>query len=560
MLFLSRRDFMRASAIPLLGAALGTDTTALGAPIPENQRPNIILMLVDDMGFSDIGCYGGEIGTPNLDALAARGVRFTQFHNAARCCPTRASLMTGLYPHQVGLKRNGQSLTRDGVTVAEALKEAGYDTAMVGKWHLSKTLRHPGKKKHQQWVDHQIEYGPFGPPETYPSARGFDHFYGVIWGVINHFDPFSLVEDGEPVKNVPADYYFTDAITDKAVEYIRDFSRSGNPFFLYYAHCAPHWPLHARQEDVAKYAGTYDNGWEQLRKDRYARQLEMGLFDEETASLPPLMDGGDDWSALSAEQRRYQARKMAVHAAMVDRIDQNLGRVLDTLKETGQYDNTLIVFLSDNGASPERVQWGPGYDRTAETRAGEKVLYGYDSPPLEAIGSEKTYLAIGPAWANAANTPFKYWKKESYEGGMNTPCILHWPAGLKAKSGSITPQPAHVMDIMPTCLELAGQPYPAEYNGRALLPLEGRSLGSVIAGGPVTGDEEYYFEHERGRAVRKDGWKLVAPTQAPDQWELYHVAEDLTETHNLVERYPDKARALKKAWQRWAARVGLKQR
>lgn len=553
---LSRRDFMKYSMLPLAGAAFGHRSSA--GESETDSRPNIIVMLADDMGYSDLGCYGGEVQTPNLDALAAGGLRMTQCHNAARCCPTRASLMTGLYAHQVGLGRNGHSLNHNGVTIAEALKPAGYNTAMAGKWHLSETLHHPDKRKHQQWVDHQVEHDRFGPLESYPTRRGFDRFYGVIWGVINHFDPFSLVEDETPVADVPDDYYFTDAITDKAIGYVEDFSKSEAPFFLYYAHCAPHWPLHARQEDIAKYESVYRDGWEKLREKRYARQLEMGLFDKEKAVLPPLMDGGENWESLSEERREFEARKMAVHAAMVDRIDQNLGRLLNTLKETGQYDNTLIIFLADNGASPERVEWGPGYDRPSETRDGEKMLYGYDNPPLDLVGSQKTYVSIGPAWANAANTPFRYWKKESYEGGANTPCIVSWLKGLQCDAGTITTQPAHVMDVMPTCLELARQEHPDSYQGNTLLPLEGKSLAGMLRGEDRKQEEEYYFEHEQGRALRKAGWKLVAPSDNPEQWELYHIENDLTEMRNLAATFPEKVEALQHDWEIWAKRMKIK--
>jgi arylsulfatase len=510
-------------------------------------QPNLLIIMADDMGYSDIGCYGGEIDTPNLDTLAANGLRFTQFHNAARCCPTRASLLTGRYQHTVGLKQNGNSLSRQSATIAEALKEAGYQTAMAGKWHLSETLRHPDADKHQAWVDHHIDHGPFGPPETYPTQRGFDRFYGVIWGVIDYFDPFSLVEDGQPVRDVPDDYYFTDAITDKAIEYIEDFANNDAPFFLYYAHCAPHWPLHAREQDIAKYRDTYRDGWNALRKKRYQRQLDLGLFNADTAPLPELIDNGEHWDALSEERRAYEARKMAVHAAMVDRVDQGVGRVLEALKRTGQFENTLIVFLSDNGASPERPT-RPGYDRTATTRDGEPLLYRGADPPLNIIGSERSYLGIGPAWANAANTPFKFWKMESYEGGANTPCIIHWPAGLSAKSGSITNVPAHVLDLMPTALELVGRPSPER--------LDGRSLASFIRNGTPRGPEAYYFEHANGRAVRKDGWKLVSRTQSPGQWELYDTMNDVTETNDLADQHPDKVDALRRDWQTWADRVG----
>ena len=545
---MNRRQFLKAAALPLLAPAL---QAAAGSP----KRPNILLIMADDMGYSDPGCYGGEIDTPNLDALAAGGLRFTQFHNAARCCPTRASLMTGLYPHQVGLGRNGHSLTQDGVTLAEALKQAGYNTAMAGKWHLSETFLHPDTAQHQRWVDHQLDYGPFGPSESYPTRRGFDDFYGVIWGVINHFDPFSLVENGQPVKELPEDYYFTEAITDKAVGYIENFSQSDTPFFLYYAHCAPHWPLHARPEVIKKYEDRYLAGWETLRRDRYQRQCAAGLFEEANAPLPPLMDQGRKWAALSEAERRIEARKMAVHAAMVDTLDQQLGRVITTLKQTGQYENTLIIFLSDNGASPEIPQ-RPGYDRTAQTRQGETVQYqkAIDDPGI--IGSEKSYTGIGAPWANAVNTPFKYWKKESYEGGMNTPCILHWPAGLTANAGGISRRPAHVIDLMPTCLDLAGAAYPDTYQGKQRLPLEGKSLVPLMRGQDPPNQETYCFEHERGRAIRQGGWKLVAHSKRPNDWELYHLENDLTETRNLAKAYPEKVKQLTEAWTRWADRVG----
>ena len=259
------------------------------------SRPNIIVILADDMGFSDVGSYGGEIRTPNIDRLAAAGLRFTQFYNAARCTPTRASLLTGQYAHKVGLARNGHSLSRNGITIAEALKAVGYNTAMAGKWHLSRTQPLPNKDKHQKWLDHQYDPGiPFAPPETYPISRGFDKYYGVIWGVVDYFDPFSLVEGLEPVKQVPKDYYITDAITRKSINYVRELSRSDKPFFLYVAYTAPHWPLHALPEDIAKYKETYKAGWQALRQSRYERQLKLGLFNKSNAPLAPIMGNCKD--------------------------------------------------------------------------------------------------------------------------------------------------------------------------------------------------------------------------------------------------------------------------
>lgn len=516
-------------------------------------RPNIVVIMLDDMGFSDVGSYGGEIRTPHIDALARGGLRFTQFYNASRCCPTRAALLTGLYPHQVGLQVNGRSLTRDGVTLAEALGAAGYQTAMAGKWHLSKTIVLP--KDHLKWVNHQIDppNQPFGPIDTYPVNRGFERFYGIVWGVVNYFDPFSLVEGDRPVKDVPDDYYITDAITDHAVRYVNEMAKADAPFFLYLAHCAPHWPLHARPEDIARYRDTYTGGWRKLRKDRFARQKKMGLFDPANTPLPALMGGGPDWDELNDAQRAFQAAKMAVHAAMVDRADQGIGKVLDALKKTGRLDNTLIFVLADNGASPE-VPGGPGYDRTGETRDGRKVLYrGFERP-----GAETTYTGIGGYWANAANTPFRYWKKESFEGGSHTPLIVHWPAGLKAKAGSLTAQMGHVMDIMPTCLEAAGAKYPKTFEGHAIKPAEGKSLLPILRGGDRPGHDALYFEHAGGRAVREGDWKLVALPGKP--WELYNIARDRTETTNLAPAHPDRVKALAAKWDQWAARVNVQRR
>jgi arylsulfatase A-like enzyme len=513
--------------------------------------PNIIVIMADDMGFSDAGCFGGEIHTPNLDKLAANGLRFTQFYNCARCCPTRASLMTGQYPHKVGLVENGRDLTRNGITIAEALKQSGYQTAMAGKWHLSRTVPLGDKELHQKWLDHQYDPGqPFARLETYPANRGFDRHYGVIWGVIDHFDPFSLVDGTEAVKTVPDDYYFTDAVTQKSLEYIRQFSQTDKPFFLYVAHCGPHWPLHARPEDIAKYKDTYTAGWVKLRHDRYQRLLKAGLFDKENTPLPPIQDGGRKWGQLSEEEKEFQASKMAVHAAMIDRIDQGIGDIIGALKATGQMENTVIFFLSDNGASPE-VPQQPGYDRSSQTRDGRNIRY----KGIFETGSETTYTGIGPAWASASNTPFRYWKKESYEGGCHTPFIIHWPKGLKVKPGSITQQAGHVMDIMPTCLELAGASYPAQYKGHQLTALDGKSLLPILTGNKRKGHDSIFFEHMGGRAVRISDWKLVALKDEP--WRLYNLAEDRTETYDLAAKHPDRVQMMSAEWEKWAVRVGL---
>src|SRR5699024_6467248 len=389
--------------------------------------------MADDVGFSDAGCYGGEIDTPNIDRLAANGLRFNQFYNAARCCPTRACLMTGQYQHKVNMATNGRTLGRNGITIAEGLKQAGYNTAMVGKWHLSETKPLPDEEKQLAWLNHQYTPDrPFAPIDSYPVNRGFDSHYGIIWGVADYFDPFSLVEGTKAVPNVPDDYYLTAVLSQRAVERVQHFAGQADPFFLYLAYTASHWPLHAREEDIVKYEERYLQGWDQLREERFQRQLALGLFDGDI-DLPEVQDGGADWNSFTEEQKRFMARKMAVHAAMIDCMDRGIGQLLDTLEATGQLENTLIFFMSDNGASPELPkEWGPGYDRPSETREGKKIRY----KNFEKAGSETTYAGIGPAWASASNTPFRYWKAEQYEGGAHTPCIAHWPAGLGVEPGT----------------------------------------------------------------------------------------------------------------------------
>ncbi|MCG8701172.1 MAG: sulfatase-like hydrolase/transferase, partial [Bacteroidales bacterium] len=414
------------------------------------DAPNIVIIMVDDMGYSDAGCYGGEINTPNLDSLADQGLRFTQFYNASRCCPTRASMLTGLYPHQVGLTKNGQSLTTNCVTIAEALKTAGYNTGMTGKWHLSRTQALPNLTDQLEWLANRTDRSEFAPLETYPCNRGFDEHWGIIWGVVNFFDPFSLVHNEERIETVPDDFYITDFITDKSVDLIDTFSKKTEPFFLYVAHAAPHWPLHALPEDIAKYEGKYDYGWDSLRIKRYNRMVSMGLIDP---AKVPIANNESNRNWNSETNKEWEANHMEVHAAMIDRVDQGIGKIIQKLKETGEYDNTIIFFLSDNGASPERSN-KPGFDRPGYTRDSVKIKNkgdGYTAP-----GPETTWAGIGNAWAGASNTPFRYWKKESFHGGNCTPFIVHWPVGLKTTPGHITDYVGHVKDIMPTCMDLAG--------------------------------------------------------------------------------------------------------
>ena len=528
-----------------------------------DDRPNIVIILADDLGYSDVGAYGGEIETPNLDRLAENGLRFTQFYNTSRCVPTRASLLTGLYAHQAGLG----GMTMDGgqpgyqgrldeqtVTMAEVLKEAGYQTGMIGKWHVSTTKRRP-EEEQLAWLAHQADYGPFSPLDQYPTARGFDDYYGNIWGVVDYFDPFSLVNGTEPVKSVPEGYYHTDAISDTAVAYVERYAQRDAPFLLYVAHTAPHWPLQALPEDIAKYEDTYTEGWQAIREARYRRMLELGVFKEGEAPLAPRIEPELTWE--QNPDSVWDARAMAVHAAMVDRLDQGIGRLLDRLEAAGELDNTLILFFSDNGASRERPsEYGPGFDRAGSTRDGREVVFPVDKS-LDALpGPQTVHAGIGRRWANVANTPFRYWKAKVHEGGINTPLIAHWPAGLRTSAGSFTEQPGHVIDLMATALDLAEAAYPETYDSREIAPMDGKSLLPILQGETREGHEYLFWEHFGARAVHHGPWKLVSVGRdAP--WELYNLDEDRTELNDLASEQPERVEAMAAEWDVWAQRTNV---
>jgi arylsulfatase A-like enzyme len=514
-----------------------------------SEKPNIIIIMADDMGYSDIGCYGGEIATPNIDRLAKNGLRMMNFYNNSRCCPTRAALLTGQYAHKVGLAKNGNALTRNSATIAELLKENGYQTAMSGKWHLSDDIQQSNKEAQIKWLNHQ-DYldSNFASLASYPVNRGFQKHYGIIWGVVDYFDPFSLVNGTTPVKEVPKDYYITDAVTQHAVQYIQDFTAKQQPYFLYVAHTAPHWPLHARPEDIAKYKGRYDIGWDSLRKQRYDRMVKMGIVDTKTTPLLEVMGSKGAWNKLSAEERQKQSRKMEVHAAMIDRLDQGVGQILKTLEETKTLNNTLILFLTDNGASPE-IPGEAGYDRPSETRTGQKLLRDKEIT-TDVIGQETSYTGIGSNWANAANTPFRFWKMESFEGGCHTPMIVHWPTGLKTAKGAKSNSLGHVMDILPTLLDASNSKYPASYEGHQLTPLDGQSFLPLLQGKQYNGREQIFFEHENGKSYINNGWKLVMQTGGTE-WELYHLAKDKNENNNLAATQSAKLKEMVDAWTKW---------
>lgn len=504
------------------------------------SRPNIIVIMADDLGYSDLGCYGGEIETPNLDKLAKGGIRFTQFYNAARCCPTRASLLTGKYPHQAGLDKNGQSLSRNAATIAEVLKENGYRTGMTGKWHLSETKELKNPKEQLLWLSHRKDNNVFAPLKSYPSNRGFEQHWGVIWGVINFFDPFSLVHNEKEIKNVPDDFYMTDFITDKSIDLIDEFSKDQNPFFLYVAHTAPHWPLHALPEDIVKYKGVYDEGWNKLRENRYKGLIEKGIIKPETAPLAK-NESGKLWA--ENKEKAWESKHMEAHAAMVDRMDQGIGRLIDKLKKTGEYKNTLILFLADNGASSERG-YPPGFDRPGHNRNGEEIIYPnqkYNRP-----GGELTWGYLGDAWAGALNAPFRYWKRESFEGGICSPFIMHWPEGLRGKENTINYGVSHVIDILPTFLEITATSYPDRVNGFKTTPIEGRSMLPLIKGEANATNDTLFWEHETGKALRIGDWKISALIGG--EWELFNLAKDRTETNNLAAIMAEKVEEMEAVW------------
>jgi arylsulfatase A-like enzyme len=518
-------------------------------------RPNIILIMADDLGYSDLGCYGSEIQTPNLDYLAANGARFRNFYNTSRCCPTRASLLTGLYNHQAGIgemttDRNLPGyrgyLTPNTVTIAEVLRSAGYRTAMTGKWHVSNTIEQPSKEEQMKWLNHQATHPFFSPVEQYPVNRGFEKYYGNIWGVVDFFDPFSLVNGTKPVEKVPGGYYHTDAINDTTVSYIKEFSKGDKPFFLYVAHTAPHWPLHALPEDVKKYENTYKVGWDAIREARYKRMAEMNLIDINNTQLSPRQNK-ESWENNPVKD--WDAHAMAVHAAMIDRMDQGIGRIIDVLRESGELDNTLIIFLSDNGASPEDCsRYGPGFDRPDATRSGERIIYPVNKEVLP--GPQNTYASIGPVWANVANTPYRFAKAQSYEGGIRTPMIAFWPKGITTKGGYVD-KAGHVMDFMPTFLELAGAKYPKTYKKNAITPYSGISLVSAIKGKDMLPHRQLFNEHFNARYMRHGYWKLVSPAN-DTTWRLYKIDADETEMNDLSRAQPIVVQKMAQAWHTWA--------
>ena len=488
-------------------------------------KPNIVVILVDDMGFADIGCYGSEIPTPNLDQLAGNGLRFTQFYNGARCCPTRASLLTGLYAHQTGVghmvEDKGYSgyrgrLNEQCVTLAEVLRPAGYFTIMSGKWHVGQN---------------------FG---VVPWTRGFDRSLNSAAGGFYFPDSprTELFLNGENVGRrggkLPEDWYITDLWTDYAIEFMDEALAAKKPFYLHLCYNAPHFPLQAPPDDIARFRGKYRAGWDKLREQRHAKQIELGIVDK-AWPLAPRPSSVKAWDSLSADEQNRFDHIMAIYAACVYRMDAAIGRLVDALGRRGVLDNTLILFMSDNGGNAES---GP-----------DGRLNG--NPP----GSAKSDVYCGESWALLENTPFRRYKHFDHEGGIATPLIAHWPAGIAAR-GELRQQVGHIIDIMPTCVEVTGATYPKTFNGHAILPMEGKSLRPAFADKPLERDA-LFWEHEGNAAVRAGDWKLVRLGNR-GQWELYNLKTDRTELHNLADVEPARMKALAVKWQVWAERAQVK--
>jgi len=509
-------------------------------------QPNVLLILNDDMGYSDIGCYGGEVRTPHLDRLAQKGVRFTQFYNTARCCPSRASLLTGLHPHQADVGNmvgNDQvdgylgDLSPDSVTIAEVLKGAGYGTAMSGKWHVT---------------------GDYEDDHNWPCQRGFDTYYGMLCGAGSFWDPHHMKRDNQDTRLEPGEY-FTDTISEEAAGQLERHhaAHPETPFFQYVAYTAPHWPLHAPQEEIDSYRGDFAKGWDQLRRERLARMQEMGILDEQW----PISDRDSEalpWEKV--EHPEWEQRRMEAYAAQIDRMDQGIGRILEAYEAAGRLENTIVIFLADNGGCAEGIPsdgekiWGNGRNSGREyTRDGsQKVRYGND--PSIIPGPEDTYCSYGRSWANLSNTPFRMFKCWTHEGGIATPFIVHWPEGLK-DAGSLRHQPAQLPDVMATLMDAAGADYPQQRDGVDVIPYEGASLLPTLQENAPR-DRDLFWEHQGNSAVRRGDWKMVRDYPGP--WELYDLAVDRAETRDLAAEQPERVRELEAAWNQWAERVGVR--
>ena len=529
----------------IVAAVLAAGAMMLGAlratPAAQTDaRPNIIVVLVDDMGWSDIGPYGGEIPTPNLDALAARGARFTQFYSTPRCSPTRASLLTGVYPHQAGMGhledvvRRGSAgttgrLNDRSVTIAEVLRDACYFTAMAGKWHLGQDNGSPPWRRGFDRVLSLRQGGMYFPNQNYQGGGD----------TLTRRAREPLYVDGTPQPRDSAmfgeNWYSTYLWTDFGLKFIDEARAAKKPFFLYLPHNAPHFPLMAPAELIAKHRGRYAAGWDRLREARYRRQITMGLI-EPRWPLSPRDAESPAWESLSDDAKDRFDHLMAVYAAMVDAIDVSIGTLVEGLQARGALDNTMILFLSDNGANAESGPDGR-----------------FDGVPP---GGPNSNLYLGMNWATLGSTPFRRFKHFTHEGGIAAPLIVHWPRGIAAnRRNALVTLPAHLIDVMPTVLDVTGVAYPREYKGTTIQPMEGVSLRPALAGRAVARTQPLFWEHEGNRAVRSGNWKLVSTY--PNDWELYDMAADRVERNNVAASRPDLVKTLAAEWNAWAKRANV---
>ena len=481
------------------------------------ERPDVLIIIADDIGYSDFGCYGGEIETPNIDKLAAGGVRFTQYHTENMCAPTRATLLTGRY------QIRGFS-SPDNVTIPEALATAGYRSCMSGKWHCTDDTPGPSR----------------------PLERGFDRFFGTPMGCGSFFAPLGLSRDGESAEHEwqdNADFYYTDAISDTAASYIEQ-TPTDTPLFLYVAYTAAHWPLHARPDDIRRYSGKYSMGWDRLRELRLRRMKELGVIDPQV-ELSPRHPDVPAWE--DEPHQAWQERRMEVYAAQIHRMDVGIGKILDKLESAGRLENTLVMLTIDNGGC--HVEYDPqrtGQFLNETTRDGRQLKAG--NLPDVMPGAEETWQSYGYGWANASNTPFRLFKQYDHQGGIRVPLIVHWP-NMMTEGGRVTDQLAHVIDFLPTVLDAADVEYPHAYEGRPISPADGRSLLPILRNEKPEQHEALFWSHSKGRAVRQGRWKLVAKNKQP--WELYDIEADPTEVNNLAATEPSHVTQLESLWNEW---------
>lgn len=515
--------------------------------------PNIVVILADDLGFSDLGCFGSEISTPNIDRMASEGLRMSQFYTTPRCCPSRAALLTGLYPQQAGIGNMMEDrgvlgyrgeLNRNCLTIAEELRRANYHTAMVGKWHLSHMYFDEKKQLNYESAE------PFWDNKnSWPLQRGFEDYFGTIHGVTSYYDPFSLVRGNMPIRAEGTNFYYTDAITENAVADIGRLAWGGKPFFLYVAYTAPHWPLQAPEMDIAKYRQRYLAGWDAVRNNRYQRQIELGIIDKNWP-MSPRDSRVPAWS--NVVDIKWEANRMATYAAMIEHLDNGVGHILDTLKAKGIEQNTLVIFFSDNGACAEIIapEW---YDIPSRTRDGRSIKVGNSNHSTFA-GPDNVWQSYGVPWANVSDTPFLLYKHFTHEGGIASPFIAHWPAVIQ-KPGAVSGQLGHVTDVMATLVEIAGAKHPDNYEGHPIQPLEGKSLLPIFEGKRRPNSSPIFWEHEGNRAVRLQEWKLVA--RNGQAWELYNVETDRTEQNNLASTHPEKVEEMSDLYAAWAKRCNV---